>query len=75
MHARITQAKRRLAEKAAISQHFKDEIKAIYFACPEGMEVDHIHPLGGKTASGLHVPWNLQYLPVSKNRSKGNRIT
>lgn len=49
-------------------------IKQIYLNCPESMEVDHIVPLQGKTVSGLHVPYNLQYLTPEQNRSKGNRI-
>jgi len=49
-------------------------IEAFYAATPAGHEVDHAVPLKGMRVSGLHVEYNLQYLPVSANRRKGNRV-
>lgn len=36
--------------------------------------VDHIIPLQGKTASGLHVPTNLQVIPWIENVRKHNKV-
>ena len=78
-HGRVTRAKRRCAENSALADHYREEIKAIYFNCPSGHEIDHIRPLIGKrdgvhVASGLHVPWNLQALPMRENRSKSCKL-
>ena len=74
LNSRVQRARRRAAAGTTLSDYFAAEIKAIYAACPPGMEVDHIHPLQGKNLSGLHVPWNLQYLPRLENRIKNNKL-
>lgn len=52
-----------------------DEAVALTKSTSIRHEVDHIVPLRGKAVSGLHVPWNLQVIPMRENRSKGNRLT
>jgi hypothetical protein len=56
-----------------------EEILQIYAQCPVGYHVDHIVPLKGlinnRPVTGLHVPWNLQYLTPQENQRKHCRIT
>ncbi len=57
-----------------------EEINQFYKNKPNGLTVDHIHPLYGTNSRGehiscgLHVIWNLQYLPKIENSKKGNKI-
>lgn len=57
-----------------LTEEQKKTIIMIYQNCPAGYEVDHIIPLRHQEVKGLHVPWNLQYLKMQDNRSKGNRM-
>lgn len=56
-----------------------NEVLIIYANCPKGLHVDHIIPLkgliDGRPVTGLHVPWNLQYLSSEENHKKHCRIT
>lgn len=58
----------------------KAELLEIYINCPAGYQVDHFVPVRGITpdgrrVSGLHVPWNLRYLPAALNAGRSNRLT
>lgn len=59
----------RLKNSSLTTAHL-DELDEIYLKRPEGFAVDHIIPLQGKNVSGLHVPWNLQYLSIEDNNFK-----
>ena len=47
------------------------ELQIFYLNCPIGYEVDHIIPV---SKGGLHCIENLQYLTISENRKKSNKI-
>lgn len=78
-----SQARRRwLKEKASLnlSEEQIQQMRDTYWLARdlttitgEPYEVDHIIPLRGKDICGLHVPWNLQVLPMDLNRSKNNK--
>lgn len=73
--ARAKDASRRKSVRQATPDWVdRTAIVSIYENCPPGHHVDHIIPLRGKNVSGLHVPWNLQYLPAEENIRKGNRV-
>lgn len=67
-------ARRHRTRKATPRWVDMQAIRKIYNQCPNGQTVDHIVPINGKTVSGLHVPWNLQYLSKSENSQKSNKL-
>jgi hypothetical protein len=48
-----------------------ETLQQFYINCPDGHEVDHIIPV---SKGGLHCLENLQYLTISENRRKSNKI-
>lgn len=81
--AKVSYLKARKAQQSkSLFTAFKKEVAAIYAACPEGHNVDHIVPLKGTdpvtkqhVVRGLHVPWNLQHLTAEDNIKKAHWFT
>jgi hypothetical protein len=65
-HAATIKRLPKWADKEAIKQFYKNR--------PPHNHVDHIVPLKGERVSGLHVEYNLQYLPALENIKKGNKF-
>lgn len=72
---RFQEAKRRAMKISATPSWVNmKEIKDFYMNCPAGYHVDHIIPLNHPLVCGLHILWNLQYLPALENIRKNNKV-
>lgn len=73
-HSALKRARQLNAAPSWLTTEQKEEMVAFYIACPKGWHVDHVLPLDAPGICGLHVPWNLQYLPGTANHIKRNRL-
>lgn len=73
-HLALTTAHKRAVKQRTPTWVDRSALVAVYRNCPVGFQVDHIIPLRGVSVSGLHVPWNLQYLRADDNRRKSNHF-
>ena len=60
-----------------LAEAYRAQTAAIYANAPVGKVVDHVVPLKGidpvtkkHVVCGLHVPWNLCYMPGAENQKK-----
>ena len=73
-HRLNTSLRRRGVSHATPPWASRAALRAVYVrARQEGLHVDHVIPLRGANVCGLHVDSNLQLLPPTENRRKGNR--
>jgi hypothetical protein len=73
-HLALTTAHKRAVKQRTPAWVDMATIVDVYKKCPDGYQVDHIIPIRGSIVSGLHVPWNLQYLRAEENRRKSNHF-
>lgn len=68
----VKRATPKWADLSAISMFY--EVAAVLSRSGAKFHVDHIVPIKGKSASGLHVQDNLRVIPARENLSKGNKV-
>lgn len=80
VHAENQRTREILKQRAMPPWVNRAEIQEVYRRCHDvtletGVlhSVDHIYPLSGKLSCGLHVPWNLQIIPLDENLRKGRK--
>jgi len=81
LNTNVRRKRHRQATPKWLSSEQRAQIRALYQAAAAltkgtGVphEIDHVVPLAGDNVCGLHVPWNLQVVPMPLNRRKSNRV-
>lgn len=67
-------ARKRMKRERKLSCVTWKQVDDYYKLRPEGFHVDHIIPINHPDVSGLHVPWNFQYLQSDDNMVKSNKF-